>query len=67
MAFARYYVFMKTIKIGVLLIAAQLSAFQMSAQKEDRTDMAELIKTNFAFADSQYKYMMKLVPADKMP
>ncbi len=32
-----------------------------------KAGMADLIRDNFAFADSQYRYMMTLLPADKMP
>ncbi len=44
--------------IGLHLIVAQAGA---------QEDMARLIKENFAFADSQYQYMMKQLPPDKMP
>lgn len=37
---------------------------QTTASKEK---MQQLIKENFALADSQYHYMMTLTPADKMP
>lgn len=36
-------------------------------QPVKRPSMASLIKQNFALADTQYKYMMTLTPADKMP
>ena len=37
------------------------------AQEARKDDMVSLIKNSFAFADSQYRYMMTLTPADKMP
>ncbi|MCH5685928.1 hypothetical protein LWM68_17745 [Niabella sp. W65] len=50
-----------------MLVIAQLSEFDVMAQKKENVDMAKLVKDNFAFADSQYRYMMKQVPQDKMP
>jgi len=32
-----------------------------------KTEMEQLIQQNFALADTQYRYMMTLTPADKMP
>ncbi len=43
-------------------IALHLIVMQAGAQ-----DMGRLIRENFSFADSQYLYMMKQVPQDKMP
>ncbi|MCH5718916.1 hypothetical protein [Niabella hibiscisoli] len=37
------------------------------AQQPGNVNMRELIQDNFAFADSQYQYMMKQVAPDKMP
>ncbi|HTG55137.1 MAG TPA: glycoside hydrolase family 88 protein, partial [Niabella sp.] len=50
-----------------LLFIALSGASDVVAQKKGHVDMAKLIKDNFAFADSQYRYMMKQVPQDKMP
>ncbi len=51
-------------KFLVILSIVLLSALPLFSQK---TDMSQLIKENFAFANSQYKYMMTLTPPDKMP
>ncbi|MGN7786294.1 glycoside hydrolase family 88 protein [Niabella sp. 22666] len=58
---------MKKVCFFALLVIAQLSESDVMAQKKDNVDMAKLVKDNFAFADSQYRYMMKQVPQDKMP
>ncbi len=58
---------MKKVCFFALLVIAQLSEFDVMAQKKENVDMAKLVKDNFAFADSQYRYMMKQVPQDKMP
>ncbi|MGE9314513.1 glycoside hydrolase family 88 protein [Niabella sp. CJ426] len=58
---------MKKVCFFALLLIAQLSESDVVAQKKDNVDMAKLVKDNFAFADSQYRYMMKQVPQDKMP
>ncbi|MCH5718919.1 hypothetical protein [Niabella hibiscisoli] len=50
-----------------LLIIIQVYVPHALAQTTGKTDMAVLIKENFAFADSQYQYMMKQVAPDKMP
>jgi hypothetical protein len=45
-----------------------LTSLSMFAQTNNRNDkMKMLIAENFALADSQYTYMMKLLPSDKMP
>jgi len=45
-----------------------LTSFIVKAQTADsRRKMAELIHENFTLADSQYRYMMMLAPAGKMP
>ena len=45
-----------------------LTSLSMFAQTSNRNDkMKKLIVENFALADSQYTYMMKLLPTDKMP
>src|SRR5690606_37633409 len=53
--------------IVVLLFALQLAWGHSNAQSSTQPDMRQLIKENFAFADSQYQYMMTRMPADKMP
>lgn len=58
---------MKKVCFFALLFVVQLTESDVVAQKKENVDMAKLIKENFAFADSQYKYMMKQVPQDKMP
>lgn len=58
---------MKRVCFFALLLIAQLSESDVMAQKKGHVDMAKLVKDNFAFADSQYRYMMKQVPQDKMP
>lgn len=49
------------------LVILNISLFSMLPLFAQKTDMKQLIKDNFAFADSQYKYMMTLTPADKLP
>ena len=51
-------------KFLVILSISLISVLQLFSQK---TDMSQLIEDNFAFANSQYKYMMTLTPPDKMP
>lgn len=58
---------MKKVCFFALLFIAQLGKSDVVAQKKENVDMAKLVKDNFAFADSQYRYMMKQVPQDKMP
>ena len=58
---------MKKVCFFALLFIALSGASDVVAQKKGHVDMAKLIKDNFAFADSQYRYMMKQVPQDKMP
>jgi unsaturated chondroitin disaccharide hydrolase len=52
------------ILVMFLVSIACVSQAQTSASKEK---MQQLIKENFEMADTQYRYMMKLAPADKMP
>lgn len=54
-------------KILVCFIAVLGFGSPVGAQSSSAPDMARLIRDNFAFADSQYQYMMTLVPPDKMP
>ena len=54
----------KTTWILVFLITATAMMAQTAASKEK---MQQLIKENFVIAASQYRYMMTLTPADKMP
>lgn len=49
---------------SMLSFAICISQAQTPASKEK---MRQLIKENFALADTQYRYMMSLTPADKMP
>ncbi|HZW70307.1 MAG TPA: glucuronyl hydrolase, partial [Hanamia sp.] len=56
---------MKKISFGFLLLLMMTAAHaQTSASKNT---MRNLIKENFAFADTQYRYMMTLTPPDKLP
>lgn len=54
-------------KLTAFFALLVLYAPALLAQPVRDADMAKLIKDNFAFADSQYQYMMGLIPADKMP
>ena len=47
------------------IILTSLSTFAQTSNRNDK--MKKLIAENFALADSQYTYMMKLLPSDKMP
>jgi len=56
---------MKKISFGFLFLLMMAAAHaQTSASKNV---MRNLIKENFAFADTQYRYMMTLTPPDKLP
>jgi len=56
---------MKKIFLGItLLFIAAVTCAQTSAS---RNIMRQLIKENFALADTQYRYMMTLTPADRLP
>ncbi|MCH5598294.1 hypothetical protein [Niabella ginsengisoli] len=37
------------------------------AQQAGSINMQQLVRDNFTFADSQYRYMMTLTPRDRMP
>lgn len=54
------------LRVNFLILGILFLGFA-NAQNNQPVDMAKLIKNNFAFADSQYKYMMTLLPQDKMP
>lgn len=54
-------------KPGSILLAIKIILSTANAQDPATVNMSRLIKDDFAFADSQYKYMMKQVPQDKMP
>ncbi|MFT4093930.1 MAG: glycoside hydrolase family 88 protein [Niabella sp.] len=54
-------------KILFLLFASLEIIGSAIAQSVTGVNMSKLIKDNFAFADSQYQYMMTLTPPDKMP
>ena len=54
----------KLITLGLIIFLN----LQLKAQTNDRNQkMSALISQNFAFADSQYSYLMKQVLPDKMP
>lgn len=53
-------------KIKVLVLVLQMLASVVNAQQKAE-DMNSIIRENFAFADSQYRYMMTLTPPDKLP
>ena len=56
---------MKKISFGFLFLLMMAAAHaQTSASKNT---MRNLIRENFAFADTQYRYMMTLTPPDKLP
>lgn len=55
---------MKKILVFTTLFIVNFSQGQNRLPKEK---MQQLIKENFALADSQYRYMMTLTPANKMP
>ncbi len=51
-----------------LLLALVISSIATLAQTPATKEiMQQLIKENFAFADSQYRYMITLTPADRIP
>jgi hypothetical protein len=57
---------MKIKFIGIyLLLLLNLSVFAQNKERDQK--MKQLIAENYALADSQYTYMMKLLPSDKMP
>ena len=47
------------------IVVATISSFAQSNERNRK--MAILIQENYALADSQYSYMMGIVPKDKMP
>ena len=56
---------MKKIRL-IISLTFVVSLFNAQAQP-DKQQMNKLIKENFALADTQYRYMATLLPADKMP
>lgn len=54
----------KALPFIILFFTTTLVQAQTSGSKEK---MQQLIKENFAFADSQYRYMMTVIPQDKLP
>lgn len=56
---------MKKLLLILAVIAITVVAKTQSASSA--SSMRELIKENFALADSQYRYMMTIIPADLMP
>ncbi len=60
----------KMLMMALGFTAVQLTSAQTALPKDRaniKTAMSKLISENFLFADSQYRYMMQLVPAGKMP
>ncbi|MGN6533381.1 MAG: glycoside hydrolase family 88 protein, partial [Ginsengibacter sp.] len=54
-------------KMTLLLMLFSVATFSEAQTTAAKEPMRQLINENFAFADSQYRYMMTLIPADKMP
>ena len=54
-------------KIVLFLISVFLVIFSEAQSTASKVKMRYLIKENFAFADTQYRYMMTLTPPDKLP
>lgn len=51
----------------LLLLFVSMSTITFAQQTSRDQKMSQLITENYALANSQYQYMMKLVPADRMP
>lgn len=56
---------MKKIFLGITLLF--IAAIAYAQTNASRNIMRQLIKENFALADMQYRYMMTLTPADRLP
>ncbi len=54
-------------KLTLALMLCSIVTFSQAQTNSAKETMRQLISENFAFADSQYRYMMTLIPADKMP
>lgn len=54
-------------KLFSVLFAGFLLLFFTACQDSENTKMADLIQKDFAFAGSQYKFLMKDLPDDKIP
>lgn len=54
-------------KNSLFLVAILAAACSNAQTPPPGQNMDKLIKENFALADSQYRYMMSLTPADQMP
>ena len=54
-------------KTGLMLVLVLASVLVKAQTMETKERMRQLIKENFALADSQYRYMMTLTPPGKMP
>lgn len=54
-------------KIILVFTALLIVNFSQGQNRLSKEKMQQLIKENFALADSQYRYMMTITPADKMP
>jgi hypothetical protein len=53
--------------LAYFTINAQTASTANLMKTDTKKSMADLVSENFAFADSQYRYMMTLIPPDKMP
>jgi len=54
-------------KNSIVIFLLYLTAFSYGQTNTSKNIMRQLIKENFAFADTQYRYMMTLTPADRLP
>ena len=54
-------------KISILITMLFMVAHSYAQTTAPKEIMRQLIKDNFALADTQYRYMMTLTPADKLP
>ena len=54
-------------KISLVISLIFVVAFSNAQARSDKEQMRRLIKENFELADTQYRYMMTLIAADKMP
>ncbi len=54
-------------KICLIISLTFVVTLSRAQTQSDKEQMRRLIKENFEFADTQYRYMATLLPADKMP
>jgi rhamnogalacturonyl hydrolase YesR len=54
-------------KIYLIISLAFVVTLSHAQTQSDKEEMRRLIKGNFELADTQYRYMATLLPADKMP